>query len=435
MIGMKVLIDLIGISFEIFVAMLFYRIFWQLKAVKKITYALGFTIFAIINIFAIQFVHNPILMIIVYIVMIFGLGIYFEKSITSWFLFALVLSALIVISEIMTGIIQTQVLGISIEDIQDWTVAYAIGLVCSKLFALIIVLTIRLFILPKEHVIHNKWFNLVMLFLPIQSLILCFMVLELASVVDKIGVIYISEVAIVISLILVFVTMFILNNQLKSMLYKNKYESAQQRLQIQVKHYNELYEAQNEIRSIRHDIKNKLVAISGLIEKGQIDEALIQIRKDTAIIQTIESVIDTGFPALDATINAYIKKTENLNLKFIHKIIIDPPLLINQIDLAIIISNALDNAMEAVKESIGIDKNILLGITSEADFISVYIKNKATTKIDKHFRTTKKNKSNHGFGINNMKVIVTKYDGDFQINFDEETKEFTIKILLKNQVV
>jgi hypothetical protein len=62
-----------------------------------------------------------------------------------------------------------------------------------------------------------------------------------------------------------------------------------------------------------------------------------------------------------------------------------------------IIANALDNAIEGVLRSTGIDRTVLLDITSKSDYISILIENYASGPIYEDLWTSKPDNKNHGF--------------------------------------
>jgi len=428
----KLIVDLFGIGIEIFLAMLFYRTIWHIKVVKKRFYILGFSCFAIISLVALHMFTNQIIYVIIFIALTFMLGIYFNKSTSAWIFFSLVLSAIFFISEIATGLIHINVLGITMENIQSRWTDYAFGLLCAKLITLILIYTIRFFISLLKGVAINRWYNIFMVFLPSQSLMLCFLVFELSPVVDNHKIIYINIIAVFISLILIFITMYIMNNQLKAMTYREKYEIAQKRWQAQIKHYDDLYLAQKEIRAIRHDMKSMLTALMGLLNKGSIVEAIKQINNIQEGIQITDDIIDTGYPAIDAIVSAVIKKASDLDISIEYKIIVES-LYIDQCDIALILANALENAIEAISKSVGIEKKINLHISNRSDYLFILVENQASVEPNNELRTTKVDIINHGFGIYNMKTLARKYDGTLDTRYDKENQTFSVEILIKNK--
>ena len=430
--GTKIIIDLFGMAFSIYIGMLFYGTFWHLKILKKRFYILGFSLLAVLDLVNTRFFENHIISVILSMAILFLIGIYYEKSLSSWLLMAFILSVLFFISEIAIALVQTSLLGIPIEYIQSRNVAYAIGLLSTKLLSLVLIYLIRLLMPPQKGAVYNKWFNLPMLILPFQSLILCFLVLELSFVAKNSTATLIGEIAIFISLIIILVTMFIIQNQLKIMVYKNRFENAQKIWQLQLNHYDALYTTQKEIRSIRHDMNSTLIILSGLLEKGKVNEALIQLSNIQNRVLKTDNIVDMGYPAVDAILSAFIAKANDLNISIDDKIIVEK-LYIDQCDLAMLLANALENAFDAISKSTDIEKKIFLSITDKSDYLHIWIKNQTSVEVNINFQTTKNDKINHGFGLQNMGSIAKKYDGYCNASYDKESRTFSVEILMKNQ--
>ena len=63
--------------------------------------------------------------------------------------------------------------------------------------------------------------------------------------------------------------------------------------------------------------------------------------------------------------------------------------------------------------------------------ISILVENPVVGKVDiNELRTTKADKENHGLGLKNIKSIVQKYEGNFQIEIENQI--FRVKIYLPN---
>jgi sensor histidine kinase regulating citrate/malate metabolism len=224
-----------------------------------------------------------------------------------------------------------------------------------------------------------------------------------------------------------------MSNQFKALRYKQDYETAQYRLQAQIAHYSELSAAEQELKAMRHDLKNELLALSGLLAANRTQEAAAYLARTEARIRATEDVVNTGYPAIDAIVNSKIKKARESSMAVHYKMLVETPLLIDPFDMAIILGNALDNAIEAVLTSTGVSTDIHAAVTGRSDYLSVLIENHASEPVDRELRTSKKDPANHGFGIRQMKMIAAKYDGDLTADFDEANHKFSLRILLRNQ--
>jgi len=98
----------------------------------------------------------------------------------------------------------------------------------------------------------------------------------------------------------------------------------------------------------------------------------------------------------------------------------------------VIVANALDNAIEGILRSDNAQRRILLHVANASEYLSMFVENSAGGLIYDDFRTTKSDKSSHGFGLKQMRAIAQKYDGDIQPSFDNKKNKFTLSVMLKN---
>jgi hypothetical protein len=426
-----ILIDLLGAGFEIFLAMVFFETFLEMKKYKRLQFIFGFFLVAVTNIVSASFLQNALPLPIVFFAIMFFLSHYFASSETFRLFISLIITAVLFTAEILIGIIITQMLSLPIQQLQDSWSTYMVGVLVSKLFALFVVFTTKVFMKNEKQEMDRK-FNLIMAFMPLQSIILCFIVYCFTPSIDSPLVSTLGIVAVVVSLGLVFIIMLILNNQRKAMKYKQEYELAQYRLETQIEHDQKLYQTQLEVKSIRHDISNNLLAISGMLTRGRVEDAIKHIEGINADLKRTADVVHTGLPSMDAVLNAKIAKANKSDIQIAYTVLIESDLNVDQFDLAVVVANALDNAIEGILRSTNVEKKIFLEISRVSDYILILVENFTSCSIDENFRTAKPDKSNHGFGIAQMKAIAGKYNGNFKLVNDPKTGRVSLKILLES---
>ena len=105
---------------------------------------------------------------------------------------------------------------------------------------------------------------------------------------------------------------------------------------------------------------------------------------------------------------------------------------IDSVDLCTILTNLLDNAIEACERcSPEIERKIKLTIRRIHQFIIIKIENSSSTTPtirNEKMMTTKINKSMHGWGIQNVRAAVEKYHGVME--YDYKNNIFTMNVML-----
>lgn len=98
-------------------------------------------------------------------------------------------------------------------------------------------------------------------------------------------------------------------------------------------------------------------------------------------------------------------------------------------DLCALFGNALDNAIDATKRAK--NKKITLRCKVEYGMFMLLIQNPLAGDEHEDLSTTKQDKALHGFGLNGMREIVTRYGGIFDAGKKENQFELILNMPLQ----
>lgn len=196
--------------------------------------------------------------------------------------------------------------------------------------------------------------------------------------------------------------------------------------------YYHILEKQNEdLRIYAHDTKNHLNAIHNLNSDPEIDAYLAKM---ISRLKTYSSVCHSGNHMLDVIISKYVTECEMKKIDFSFDVCVTNLNYVKSDDLVTILSNSLDNAIAAAEVS---EKKT---ISLATDHINTYDVITIINSCDhppktkgEELVTTKKNKDIHGLGIKSIRQTLKAYSGDYQWEYDEEKKEFTLMISILSQ--
>lgn len=199
--------------------------------------------------------------------------------------------------------------------------------------------------------------------------------------------------------------------------------SAQEKLAL------ESQERYSEIRALRHDMRHYLTTAAGLISDGKPEQAkayLEQIAEEK--IGSSSVGVNTGSAVIDAAINGKIALCAERGIKT--KCVIDTRFEgVSDIDLSILLSNLLENAIEGCNAP---EPLIELEIGRRKSLTYIVVKNNISKSVldnNPELETSKSDKSAHGFGVKSIRSIAEKYDGS--VNFREENGKFIAEVWLK----
>ncbi|MBQ4630112.1 MAG: sensor histidine kinase [Clostridia bacterium] len=186
----------------------------------------------------------------------------------------------------------------------------------------------------------------------------------------------------------------------------------------------------NQMRVVKHDIKNQLLTIYNYIDTGNTNQAKKYIKDITDdYLPVSRTLVNTKNDAFNAVINAKTAICDNKGVFSEVKVDSEAIGLLDAYDTVAIFGNLLDNAIEAA-ECTEL-KRISVEVKRIDDYLSVLVGNSISASVldvNSTLTSTKKNSEFHGIGLKSIKSIVKKYDG--MIDFYEEENEFFCHIML-----
>ena len=208
------------------------------------------------------------------------------------------------------------------------------------------------------------------------------------------------------------------------------YTMLKNRYNEQLRNIEQMKQNNERISVLRHDMKNKLSCMGELIESGKYEKALQFCNTCLDETQKTSLSIDCGNHIINAIINAKSIICSERNISF-NVAIFDALANIDDVDVCVVLSNLLDNAIEAVSNLDG-EKNIRCEIAKKREYYTITISNSIAASVlenNPNLRTTKNDKEIHGLGIKSVRAVAEKYDGD--VHFYEKSDRFFCNILLK----
>ncbi len=213
--------------------------------------------------------------------------------------------------------------------------------------------------------------------------------------------------------------------------YKEKEEITDKYLNEQTLHYEYLENRERETKKFRHDLRSHMELISHLAKNHEYDKIDEYIEQMHERIDTFGNVITVHNSIVDAIINQYYVRAEQSGVTMEVKGRFPVDCNIDTFDLCTIFSNVLSNALEAALETE--EKYVSLECRHNDKSIIISVENSFDAKSkngNTQWKTQKSNTDYHGYGLENIKDSVNKYNGMFTI--ETEDNMFNLKILFDN---
>ncbi len=196
-------------------------------------------------------------------------------------------------------------------------------------------------------------------------------------------------------------------------------------LKLQLEHERSMHQKINDVyeesRIIRHDLKHYLSVVLGLLINEEYDEARELIIKIIGRGAGTKVVRYQGSNVINAVLNDKQNMCDNMGIDLMIAISGGIPES-KELNIAIILANLLENGIEA--QSRVQNKKIWLNIMEQKGMLYIVVKNTIAEPVlenNPELKTTKADKTRHGFGISSVKELVKTMDGSFQQNEENGT--------------
>ncbi|MDO4276775.1 MAG: GHKL domain-containing protein [Eubacteriales bacterium] len=194
--------------------------------------------------------------------------------------------------------------------------------------------------------------------------------------------------------------------------------------------YRELSEAYENYRCLVHDEKHMVYYLAECLASGEIENAqsFLKNYQENRLNQKKRSW--TGNSTLDFMLNMKKRKMDELQVEFQLDCKIES-IPMEDADFVVVLGNLFDNAIEAVEKCEVGNRKIYLSLQSVNEMFILKMKNSSTlipNIKNNRFITNKEERSKHGWGIESIKHIVTKYSGHLAFQYD--TTIFEVSIIL-----
>lgn len=230
-------------------------------------------------------------------------------------------------------------------------------------------------------------------------------------------------------LFVIIITLLLLKRLQKKNQQLLEYELLQLQITEQEKQLHDLKKNEQRIREIRHDIKNYLISYHTLLSEGKVDEVLNDLN---TMIQLRLAPEPTLFCSNQLVNTMLIQKDLHCREKKIpflaHAVIADS---YNDIEMITILSNIIDNAIEASEELLSDNASVSVDIVPRPNAVSILIRNHiehSVLAVNPNLNTTKADCISHGIGLKSAKRMIEKRNGILDIY--EEKNQFCVQIYL-----
>ena len=168
-------------------------------------------------------------------------------------------------------------------------------------------------------------------------------------------------------------------------------------------------------KSFRHDIKNHLSVLDGLLRSGKLAESREYLKRLETVSESLSFPYQTGNPVVDILLGEKLGLAREIAAEV--SLVLPKPCGIDDFDLCVLFANALDNAIAACRADSGA-KAIRISGKQQGDFYMLTFENTCSGEP----------LPPAGTGLSNIKAVAEKYGGAM---LTEKTgRQYSLSVLL-----
>lgn len=204
-----------------------------------------------------------------------------------------------------------------------------------------------------------------------------------------------------------------------------------QQKELQLQYMRELNSLYDGMRSLRHEYRNHAAYLKYLLDNREYAEMTDYLKRVEESEDRYFRFFDTGHKLVDAILSTKIGFAESQNIPVRVRANLPETLGIDGGSLCCVLSNLLDNAIEAsLRER---EPEITVQLQLQKSYLVILITNNTSGNVlqnNPELRSSKKDAEQHGFGLKNVRRIVRRCGG--MIRMDCEDGRFIVTATLQN---
>lgn len=313
----------------------------------------------------------------------------------------------------LTQLFFTAVLSISWQELINRKSLYTAVLLINLIQWFVFPLVLRRFHAPLiEHAKPHTWVTL-SLFFPGCTLFIIFM----SKIGDPENTAW--HICLVAMCVVDISALFLLDQLENSIQMRKMLAVARQRAETQASNIKALTDSYSAQRRLTHDFRKYLFTLSNMLAQGKVEDASKYLEK--LKVQQTERIllVNSHHPTIDAILNqaGYTAQSKNIDIHFeLNDLsMVKIPVL----DLTVVMSNLLDNAIEGCERLPDSQKHWISvkAIYTEAQpnslFFSVTNSSLPLAITGDHLPSTKHPAELHGYGLPNVLSILKTYNAEY----------------------
>ena len=219
----------------------------------------------------------------------------------------------------------------------------------------------------------------------------------------------------------------------ENFLNERNYQRLEQQLES-LKNFNLMtQDNQEKIAIMRHDLRHHYRLIYSLLENKEIEKAMEHIQTQEKALDETKINRYCYAPLINSALTIYFRQAQRLGITVKQKINLPRNFTTDENDLAILLSNLLENAIKAGKSQVSDDKILEVKIQHRDDQCVLEISNfcNEAMQFDKDGLPLTSSEG-HGIGMLSLKAFAKKYNA--YVDFSQSESKVNLMMYWKDHI-
>lgn len=404
----------------------FMAIFFDRSETDKRMELISYIMYYFVNSLLFIAFHNPALNVASNLVMFFLLTYNYESTLKTRLIATVSTYTVLMTMETVVVLIM-EYFNISVIT-QDKDMAVISGMISIKIMSYIVMLFISNFKMVRNNINVSYLHWLSIFVIPAGTLVSALMLITEVHSENIPGML----VSIVILFVINVFVFYFYDALMRS--YDEKMDKVllQQQNSAYLKQLEIINQSQENLRVLRHDIKNHVMSLKSLIEREDCKGVSDYLDTLTDYINYSGEYSKTGNAEIDSIINYKMDKAKIYGIKTEISLSIPEKLNIRPFDLSVVFGNLLDNAIEGASRS-KTEKIVKVSAELENNVLYMNIANSYDGRLsykNGKLETTNEDRQRHGLGLVSVRRSLENYNGTMSIRHSKDM--FYVDVLIYN---
>ncbi len=207
---------------------------------------------------------------------------------------------------------------------------------------------------------------------------------------------------------------------------------ARQAFSLQQEQYRRIRDSVRQTRQMRHDLRHHMVTIQGYLQRGDLQAASDYIARYLEQAQRYAVTQLCEHPIVNTLISHYQALAEEAGIAFSASVRLGAALGVAPEDMAVLLGNLLDNALEAAGRQSTVARFIRVGLYASGQMLAITVDNSFDGTVRMAEGRYLSTKALHdGLGLESIAHIAARYEGG--VEFSHEKQVFHASVMLAAQ--